>query len=68
MADDGPCRKCGRYVDGDRHDGGLCSVCAEVSAPDDRLDSLVQAASIPNLATLIKRGKDKGLIKPTVGY
>ena len=34
----------------------------------DTLDSMIQAASIPSLATLIQRGKDAGLIKPVQGY
>ena len=34
----------------------------------DELDELVQRASTPNLATLFRRGKEAGLIKPTTGY
>jgi hypothetical protein len=33
-----------------------------VSVVDDRLDQMVQQASIPNLATLFKRAKDAGVI------
>jgi hypothetical protein len=40
----------------------------EVSVVTDTLDSLVQAASVPNLASLFKRGKDAGLITPITGY
>ena len=40
----------------------------KVSDPDARLDELVESASVPNLATLFKRGKDAGLLKPTTGY
>ena len=40
----------------------------KVSVADDRLDELVEQASVPNLATLFKRGKDAGLLKPTTGY
>lgn len=35
---------------------------------DGSLDQMVEAASVPSLATLIQRGKDQGLIKPVVGY
>lgn len=40
----------------------------EVSVADGSLDQLVEAASVPNLATLFQRGKDAGLLKPTTGY
>lgn len=35
---------------------------------DGSLDQMVQAASIPSLASLVQRGKDAGLIKPMQGY
>lgn len=38
------------------------SVGSDDTAEAD-LDRMVQAASVPNLATLFKRGKDAGLIK-----
>lgn len=41
---------------------------AEVSDPDGMMDTLVQEASIPNLAALFKAGKDKGLIQPQQEY
>lgn len=34
----------------------------------DDLDNLVERASVPNLASLFKRGKEKGLIKATTNY
>lgn len=39
-----------------------------VSEDTDTMDSMVQAASVPSLATLFQRGKDAGLLKPTTGY
>lgn len=39
-----------------------------VSVPDDTMDTMIQRASTPNLATLFQRGKDAGLLKPTQGY
>lgn len=39
-----------------------------VSDPADTLDSLVQQASIPNLASLFKQGKKAGLIQPGQEY
>lgn len=40
----------------------------EVSDLDTKMDTLVEAASIPNLAALFQKGKDAGLIKPGVEY
>lgn len=40
----------------------------KMSEPDDRLDDMIAAASLPSLATLIKRGKEAGLIQPVTGY
>ena len=37
-------------------------------ADESSLDQLVEAASVPNLAALFKRGKDAGLLKPVTGY
>lgn len=34
----------------------------EVSVPADNLDSLVQQASVPNLASLFKQAKQSGII------
>ena len=51
---------------------GRTTTKGQTSAEDgpkmDELDDLVQRASTPNLATLFKRGKEAGLIKPTTGY
>lgn len=41
---------------------------AEVSVAEATMDQLVQAASVPNLASLFQRGKEAGLLKPTTGY
>lgn len=35
---------------------------------ESSLDQLVEAASVPNLAALFKRGKEAGLLKPVTGY
>lgn len=40
----------------------------EVSVGDDSLDSLVEQASVRNLADLFREAKDKGLIQPTTAY
>lgn len=32
------------------------------------MDTMIQAASVPNLASLFQAGKDAGLIKPTTMY
>ncbi len=37
-------------------------VQAEVSASAETIDQMVEAASVPNLATLFKRAKDRGVI------
>lgn len=57
------CSECHRVYAGacPTHDGALSVVA-------DKLDALVQAGSIPNLATLMKVAKDQGLIKPIQGY
>lgn len=39
-----------------------------VSADESSLDQLVEAASVPNLASLFRRGKEAGLLKPVTGY
>lgn len=41
---------------------------AQTGSPEDELDHQVEAASIPSLATLFKRGKERGLIKPGKEY
>lgn len=47
-----------------------CQTCSggEVSAPADKMDQLVAAASIPNLATLMKIAKKNGTIQAVVEY
>jgi len=51
-------------------DEQVCENCGTqiVSVADDTMDAMVQAASIPNLASLFKAGKKRGLIKPTSAY
>lgn len=39
-----------------------------LSVPEDRLDSMIEHASRPTLASLLKRGIKSGLIKPTHDY
>ena len=41
---------------------------AVVSVADDTLDSMVQAASTPSLATLFRRAKDQGVISGVTVY
>lgn len=35
---------------------------------EDKLDQLVQQASVPNLAALVRKGKKQGLIQPQQEY
>lgn len=39
-----------------------------VSDPDDNLDTMIEQASLPTLASLLKRGIESGLIKPAHEY
>lgn len=39
-----------------------------LSVPEDRLDTMIEQASRPTLASLLKRGINSGLIKPTHDY
>lgn len=39
-----------------------------LSVPDDSLDTMIEKASRPTLASLLKRGIHSGLIKPTHDY
>ena len=39
-----------------------------LSVPDDSLDNMIEAASRPTLASLLKRGIEHGLIKPAHEY
>lgn len=39
-----------------------------LSVADDSLDTMIEQASRPTLASLLKRGIDSGLIKPTHDY
>lgn len=39
-----------------------------VSDPDTRIDQLIQAAAIPNLAGLYRAAKQRGLIPPLFEY
>jgi predicted amidophosphoribosyltransferase len=41
---------------------------APVSVPEDRLDIMIEHASRPTLASLLKQGIKSGLIKPTHDY
>jgi hypothetical protein len=47
------------------HPGGKCP--RDVSAVDDSLDSMVQAASVPNLASLFRKAKETGAIDADAG-
>jgi len=39
-----------------------------LSADEANMDQMVQAASVPNLASLFQHAKDTGLIKPVLEY
>jgi len=41
---------------------------APLSEGDEKLDALVQQASTPNLASLLRKGKESGLIRPVQQY
>ena len=46
-----------------------CSRCTpQVSDPDDKLDSMIEQAAVPSLATLFRKAKQSGAIKPVTGY
>jgi len=45
-----------------------CTICPPVSDPDAKLDDMVEKAAVPSLATLFRKAKDSGAIKPLTGY
>lgn len=46
-----------------------CPKCGDsLSVTGDRLDSLIQAASVPNLAALFRAGKERGHISSVDHY
>lgn len=53
VSEEDPCTHCGAAV---------------LSDPDAKIEALVERASIPNLASLFKGAKEKGLIQPTTVY
>ena len=70
------CEDCGRD-----HTNPVCPRCGRtgsrrtpnefiepVSVADDSLDTMIEQASIPTLASLLKRGIESGLIKPAHEY
>jgi hypothetical protein len=46
--------------------GKVSDIGTKVDEAD--MDQMVQRASVPNLASLFKRGKEAGLIKPGTEY
>lgn len=78
------CTSCGvLFSDRDHQVGHVCDGIADrgdvsvasdtlfndtAEATEQELDDLVAAGSVPNLATLFKRGKEAGLIKPGKEY
>ncbi len=50
--------------------GTACPNCSSdpVSAPDDILDQMIQGASVPDLASLMRKAKDQGVIGPVSVY
>lgn len=60
------CAGCGRELPDPRQS---CQHCyPDVSDPDAKLDDMVEKAAIPSLATLFRKAKDQGAIKPVVAY
>lgn len=58
------CENCNFDTDEDR-----CPKCGgAVSVPTDNLDSLVEEASIPSLASLFEKAKLTGAIAPVTNY
>jgi hypothetical protein len=50
---------------------GYCPYCAEdrqLSDPDAKLDDMIEKAAVPTLATLFRKAKASGAIKPITGY
>lgn len=46
-----------------------CPKCGrDLSDPDARLDDMIEKAAVPSLATLFRKAKDSGAIKPISGY
>lgn len=46
-----------------------CPKCGrDLSDSDARLDDMMQKAAVPSLATLFRKAKDSGAIKPLTGY
>lgn len=55
------CPTCGK----ENQSGGMCYAC---QTAQDALDDLVARASVPNLASLYRAGKERGLIAPMTKY
>lgn len=47
---------------------GVASATAEEQGMSDKFDSMVEAASVPDLATLMRRAIKSGAVQPTVAY
>lgn len=65
------CSNCGEKID--LKSSVTCTHCgfdhtAEMSESEDRVEEMIEKASVPNLASLFKQGKARGLIKPTEEY
>ena len=46
-----------------------CQHCNhDVSDPDAKLDEMIEKAAVPNLASLFRKAKATGAIKPITGY
>ena len=64
------CPRCGRSNTNRRphEDDVTSSGAGALSVADDSLDTMIEQASRPTLASLLKRGIDSGLIKPSHDY
>lgn len=60
------CQNCGQFLkelaDVTAH------ACTAMSVADESMDTLIQQASVPNLATLFRRAKEAGVIGPVSVY
>lgn len=52
------------------HNIDNCTICIkpDMSEADATLDTMVQQASVPSLATLFRKAKESGAIQPVAGY
>lgn len=60
------CPDCGHL---NPEEQATCLECGgKLSVSTDTMDDMIEEASVPDLATLYRRGKEKGLLKPQADY